>query len=588
MWIAGGVLTITVLIAILILYMPEINNLLYQTGEITNDHATETTPISGSTSSTDTASSGEVQNPQGKTIIVTNSSNQARGSLRQAIVDSQPGDTILFDPGVFPPNEPVTIYITEPLRIITESIMIDASNAGVILDGSSLPHGSFGLIINSDHNIIMGLKITNMQTVGIYMEGGSYNTIGGDRAVGSGPYGQGNMLVNNRGAGISFLPDCGGNKIIGNLIGTDESGTTHLGNDLAGIVFEGAQFEGHVPEYSSAVSTIGPGNVIAFNGEEEKAGANTHIGGISIASVKARVEITGNTIFDNAGKGIEYLDLSDAADVDQLAPPTILYFELGSGLAAGHTCNDCRVEIFSTDAQDAKIYEGEVTADEFGNFIFRKDGVLSGPFLTATTRFAGKSTSEISLPTPAISNIQIALNALQSQTPYYQTSFDTWDNVRRQQNVRLENGKLIAVSENDENITSFENSFSFGKFAVEFELRILDATGQGHCVFATNGVDDDGYPITMAPLFRIGTGELGVEELNSQFNYNIADTYRIRLLFLGTRTAVFINDQITYTSPLLFGSVKKYTTQSFQSTFTITCEFDNYKLWDLTEVVFNP
>ena len=128
------------------------------------------------------------------------------GTLRWALLGAQAGDTITFDPEIFPPGRPTTIFLTSEMpRISQGDISIDASNAGVILDGSKLPGNSvFGLVINSDHNTVMGVQIINFQGSGIYLEDGSYNRIGGDRSIGIGPLGQGNLISNNF-VGIGLL-----------------------------------------------------------------------------------------------------------------------------------------------------------------------------------------------------------------------------------------------------------------------------------------------------------------------------------------------------------------------------------------------
>jgi hypothetical protein len=42
--------------------------------------------------------------PQEKTFVVDSAADGGTGTLRQALQDAQPGDTILFDPAVFPPD----------------------------------------------------------------------------------------------------------------------------------------------------------------------------------------------------------------------------------------------------------------------------------------------------------------------------------------------------------------------------------------------------------------------------------------------------------------------------------------------------
>ncbi|MBG0786849.1 MAG: hypothetical protein H0S79_17270, partial [Anaerolineaceae bacterium] len=73
------------------------------------------------------------------TIVVANTNNDGPGSLRYALLAAQSGTRIEFDPEVFPLDDPQVIYITEELPAITQGkVVIDASNTGVILDGSRL------------------------------------------------------------------------------------------------------------------------------------------------------------------------------------------------------------------------------------------------------------------------------------------------------------------------------------------------------------------------------------------------------------------------------------------------------------------
>jgi hypothetical protein len=50
--------------------------------------------------------------PEGKTIVVTSGADSVPGTLRHALLDAEAGDTIIFDPTVFAPSTPVTIYLT--------------------------------------------------------------------------------------------------------------------------------------------------------------------------------------------------------------------------------------------------------------------------------------------------------------------------------------------------------------------------------------------------------------------------------------------------------------------------------------------
>jgi len=90
--------------------------------------------------------------------------------------------------------------------------------------------------------------------------GAQDNTVGGDRTVGTGPSGQGNVISGNDDLGLSMRdPGTANNVITGNYIGTDVTGSLALGNGNHGIMIQ-----------RSADNTIGgltPGerNVISGN-----------------------------------------------------------------------------------------------------------------------------------------------------------------------------------------------------------------------------------------------------------------------------------------------------------------------------------
>ncbi|NIM92945.1 MAG: hypothetical protein GTO18_04450 [Anaerolineales bacterium] len=325
--------------------------------------------------------------PQGETISVTSADNSGPGTLRQALRDAKSGDIITFDSATFSPNAPVTIYLTSGLPGITQgNLTIDASNAGVILDGSNFLEGEWtpGLTISSDGNTIRGLQVINFSGAGILLEGADYNTIGGDRDIGSGPIGQGNLSSGNA-DGIG-LKRASSNTIAGNLFGTDITGARNMGNRAVGVFLED----------SASQNIIGPSNTIAFNGVEQGCG-------VEIRSEHAQGNlITASSIHDNSSGGICYSMAT--AYQPPYRSPAIVGFDLSTGLVEGFSCSQCMVEIFSTSSKGGEIFEGQVIADNNGYFSFDKDTRLSGPGLTATTTESNGNTSEFSLPTSGTSN----------------------------------------------------------------------------------------------------------------------------------------------------------------------------------------
>lgn len=145
------------------------------------------------------------------------------GSLNECIQKTPAGGTIKFDTKVFLPKQPARIVLEAELPRLTQgSVTIDGSDAGVILDGNQMV--AWGLMIESSYNKIMGLQFTNFTNGGLQIGfPSSYNVIGGDHTIGDGPGGQGNAFYGNFvGIGISY---CHHNTVKGNFIGTFAGGT---------------------------------------------------------------------------------------------------------------------------------------------------------------------------------------------------------------------------------------------------------------------------------------------------------------------------------------------------------------------------
>jgi hypothetical protein len=176
------------------------------------------------------------------TCTVTSVADSGPGSLRACLDNAVSGDRILFDPVVFPPVEPMTITLSSGLWIGQGGVTLDASNAGVILDGSR-QNGS--LTLASDENVVKGLQILNFPRAGVHICcGAKHNVVGGDGSQGEGPTGEGNVISGNGLAGI-YISDSGTmhNVVVGNLIGTDAMGTSTWGNGWQGVGIEnGASF----------------------------------------------------------------------------------------------------------------------------------------------------------------------------------------------------------------------------------------------------------------------------------------------------------------------------------------------------------
>ena len=307
-------------------------------------------------------------------IVVSNSDDSGSGSLREALMQAQQGDTILFDPAIFPPDEPNTIVLNRNLPPLgSGTLTLDGSDAGIILDGSRLTgNDAFGLDVTSSGNIIRGLQFTGFSgyAIGLF-NGARDNLIGGDPSIGAGPSGQGNQIFSN-GIGINIWDaETSRNTITGNFIGTNIQGLAGLGNNTGIYFIEGSDH------------TIGPDNVIAFNTEYGITITNPTLTGITIT----RNNIHSNTPVD--------LHLQEGANLG-LDPPLVTRLGLVAGRIEGLTCPTCTVEVFSVQQDGSLFFETSSEADSIGSFVATSQSDLMGQELTLTATDPEGNTSAFS------------------------------------------------------------------------------------------------------------------------------------------------------------------------------------------------
>lgn len=316
-------------------------------------------------------------------IIVTSTADSGTGSFRWALQTARSGDTITFDPEVFFPGDPATIYPRSELPPIhCGNLTIDASNAGVIIDGSDVPSDwNNGLQVYSSHNTIMGLQVVNFAGSGIVVAQGAHNTIGGDRHTGLGPIGQGN-LVSGNGIGIN-LCDVGtsDNKIVGNLVGVQADERTPWANHGSGVFIEPG----------ATHNVVGPGNIVAHNGSD----------GVTVLGVAAYSNtITRNAIFGNGTGTLDRdINLLDGGNTG-LAAPKIVGIERSNTLI-GTAIPNATIEVFSG-RRRSEVFEGTTVVNSEGRFSFCWDDLSVGPYLlcTATDPLGNTSPLSTAMATP--------------------------------------------------------------------------------------------------------------------------------------------------------------------------------------------
>lgn len=201
----------------------------------------------------------------------------------------------------------------------------------------------------------------------------SNNLIGGELP------GQGNLISGNQYPGVTLMwTGTSNNRVQGNLIGTDVSGTAELGNFGYGFfIIEGAS------NNTIGGATTAAGNIIAFN--------SSH--GVYVEGDQTTDNmISHNSIYNNGGLGIE---TTNGGNIE-LTPPTIT--TVTSSSVSGQSQPDHVVEIFSDNSDEGCWFEGSVMADGTGVFTLTYSGVFSGFNLTATATDTDGNTSEFSAP----------------------------------------------------------------------------------------------------------------------------------------------------------------------------------------------
>jgi parallel beta-helix repeat protein len=234
--------------------------------------------------------------------VVTTTIDSGAGSLRQCLLDVQAGATITFNTTIFPPGSPATITVLSELPwIFTDSVTLDGSSAGVVLDGSSLSGTEGGLRIESaDNCVIKGMHVVNFPNSGISVNiNATGNTIGGvNTTPGGSCNGDCNLVINNGFAGIQ-LNDALSTTVSGNFIGVDRSGTVAVGNNGAGIyIGPESQFNiigGDTPGERNLISgNSAMGVSLSFTGTSTNTISGNYIG----------TDVSGQVAIGNANVGI--------------------------------------------------------------------------------------------------------------------------------------------------------------------------------------------------------------------------------------------------------------------------------------------
>lgn len=289
-------------------------------------------------------------------FTVSNVSDSAAGSLRAAINDANnaPGaDEIRFDIpfGLSGGTGLYSINVTSPLPTLLDTVVIDGatqpgwgsstsgwrekpvvvlspSNAfrksGVDVSGLTLRADDStvrgltvqnftvdGIIVYSDRNTIVGNLLRNNRAAGVeLLEGASFNTVGGRTSQSRNVLSDNDVGVNIDDYGTSF------NTVLGNLIGTNVSGTAAAGN-LDGVRIRLAT------NNMIGDTTSGGRNIISGN---SNAGVDIRGGGgdtgmaNTVAGNYIGTQLDGLSALGNKGFGVLIIDSADGNTVGGTEP----------------------------------------------------------------------------------------------------------------------------------------------------------------------------------------------------------------------------------------------------------------------------
>ena len=308
------------------------------------------------------------------------------------------------------------------------NLISGSGNCGVLL---AQPGASNNIIAGNFIGTGLGGRVAMGNLYGgvVIQQGSSSNRVGGVNL------GEGNVISGNGGDGVNFQ-EAHNNWVVGNLVGTDATGTNALGNANNGG--NGVSISGGSTNNTIGGSTAGARNVISGNGDPDhwadgvrifdsntarnrisgnyigldatgtiplanhghgidfESGANENViggqttgeanlisgnsgGGILCFGADVRRNtFSRSSVFQNGQNAIQLLDGAN----DRIAPPRLVSSTTNS--VSGTTGPGFKIEVFSGVADEGEHYEGSVLADGLGNFTYTQPGRFANPRITAT------------------------------------------------------------------------------------------------------------------------------------------------------------------------------------------------------------
>ncbi|HEX9833549.1 MAG TPA: right-handed parallel beta-helix repeat-containing protein, partial [Mycobacterium sp.] len=189
------------------------------------------------------------------------------GSVQDCLSGARTGTIVTFDPSVFPSAEPATIELARTV-VLASGATLDGSGAGVVLDGGGKV--DVGIAMNGG-STVRGLTLTGFTEAAVFIED-SENVVADC------------VISANGDQGIRLLGSH--NRIVGNLIGLDPTGSALWGAQKAGI------------------NVLGPDNVIGGPDPNDRNVISGSVIGLDVKTVAGNV-IEGNYLGTDATGRVE-------------------------------------------------------------------------------------------------------------------------------------------------------------------------------------------------------------------------------------------------------------------------------------------
>jgi exo-beta-1,3-glucanase (GH17 family) len=343
-------------------------------------------------------------------------------------------DQIAFN---IPGNGPHTIQPLSALPAIVDAVVIDATTqpgyAGtplIELDGGLAGAGVSGLRFETGGNTVKGLAINRFAASGILVLTGGENTIQGNflgtdatgtaaapnaasgidvrtagNLIGGAGSGEGNLISGNANFGILLLGGAAENTIVGNRIGTDQTGTAAIGNALYGIYVTS-------PGNQIGGPAAGDGNLISGNLRGGVAVTGATATGNVVRGNRVGTTADGNAALPNGNAGITVSNVSGntiggtAAGAGNVLSGNALHGAMIVGAAS--TNNVVQGNLVGLNAAGTAA----VPNGQYGITNYSPTSMIGGPAAGAGNTVSGNNFSGVLVYTPTATEVKVQGNRI--------------------------------------------------------------------------------------------------------------------------------------------------------------------------------